>query len=155
MSTREVIRDAVPERSTPVMEFTIVDRDGVGFKPDTLVVTLRNYLDGSIINGRERTNVLDANGCTVSVGGLVQWQMLPLDTAIVLGLDDVLVDTSRPLPTDAILARGLEVHVALFEWTWNGGAGQNAHEIEHRVQNILGRPGAVAGAGSAAGLGGV
>lgn len=137
MSTRDVVREPVPESSTPAMRFRIVDGDGVGFKPETLRVTLWNYLDRAIINNRYRVDIFDVNGGTIDVNGLVQWAMTREDTAIINSDETVMLDTSRILPTSALQALGLETHIALFEWTWLSGEQNSSHEIEHRVQNTV------------------
>lgn len=118
MAVRTVVSDEVPEESTPLLTFQIVDRDGVGFQPDVFILTLYDNKTGDILNGRDEQNVLNANGCTVDADGNVEFTMEPEDTTI--------LDT----------ASALEVHIALFEWTWNAGLFHGKHEIQHKIRNM-------------------
>lgn len=99
----------VGERVSSVLTATIKDNTGTpipGASLETLTVTLYEVLTGSIINGRNDTNILGANGGSVSVGGVLTWNM---DAA-----DNQILSATSPPVTD-------ERHVALIEFTFNGG----------------------------------
>ena len=117
MSARTVVTDEIPELTTPVFRFQIVDFEGVGFKTDTLTLTLYTSAGEAILNLRDEQNVLDTNQVSVDDEGNVEWRCRRQDMAIIN-------DNSA-----------LETHVALFEWTWDGES-YGKHEIEHRVRNF-------------------
>lgn len=102
MSLHRKYAGETPEGTTPPIAFTIRDPDGNGFLPDTLILTLYDEATKVILGGREKQNVRNANGVTVSAAGEVVWQTVAADNAIV---------------TDS---ENKEKHVALFEWTWDG-----------------------------------
>lgn len=112
----------INERSTGTYPATIVGNDGVTPLPGATLVTFTLTLyvikaDGTIayVNSRNAQNVLNANNVTVSAGGAVLWTIQVGDTTLV-----------EVLP--------FERHIALFEWTWAGGAG--AHEVILVVRKI-------------------
>jgi hypothetical protein len=123
MSVRTVLTDEIAEATTPVITFKIVDANGVGFKPTALTLTLYSYRTGSVINSRDAQPALDQNGVSTDASGNTAWQMSAADTPI------------ADSPPTAI-----ETHVALFEWTWNGGQFSGKHEIEHRIRNMTSVP---------------
>lgn len=112
----------IDEKETGQYTATIVGNDGVtplpGATLTTLVLTLYAIKqDGTdqIINGRNVQNVLNVNNVTVTAGGLLTWIVQVADTTLV-----------EAIP--------FERHIALFEWTWPGGAGK--HEVILVVRNL-------------------
>ncbi len=102
------------ERTSGRYQAQLVSSDGVTPLPGTLLQTLRltlyviaqDDLTLTIVNGRNKQSVLNQADVTVSVEGLLTWTLQPADTT--------LVDPTLPF----------ERHLALFEWTWAGGAGK-------------------------------
>lgn len=110
------------EQATGRYTCTIVGNDGVtplpGATLSTLVLTLYAIKqDGTdqIINARNAQSVLNANNVTVDAAGLVVWIVQTADTTLV-----------EAIP--------FERHIALFEWTWPGGAGK--HEVILKVRAL-------------------
>lgn len=109
------------EKTTGQYTSLIVDANNVAVPLaalNTLVLTLFDNASKAIINGRDGQSVLNASNVTVSAGGVLIWTIQPLDNVI---LDDSL-DT--------------ELHVALFQWTFNGGLESGKHAIGLRVANF-------------------
>lgn len=111
------------EGQTGQYSFSLVDEnDAAILLADLATLTLKLYdvsTDG-IINSRNAQNVLNANNVTVSSGGAVVWSIQHADN-VIAGSPD----------------RGTyETHIALFEWTWYGGAKYNSHELELQVLNL-------------------
>lgn len=111
----------INEKATGSYTALITGNDGVtplpGATLTTLVLTLYAIkTDGtdSVIRGPQQ-NVLNANNVVVTAGGLLTWTIQVADTTLVEGLL-------------------FERHVALFEWTWPGGAGK--HEVVLIVRNL-------------------
>lgn len=71
----------------------------------------------AIINSRNRQNVLNANGCAVSTGGVMTMTFTPAD--------NVIVNTGK----------SSERHVALFEYTYAAGLKAGRHEVLIDVYN--------------------
>ena len=83
----------------------VVDEEGnaiPGSSLSSLTLTLYNAADKSIINSRDKQDVLDANAVTVNESGDLTWDSVSGDSPIVgsVGIGQA------------------EQHVALFEWTW-------------------------------------
>lgn len=114
----------VNERSTAVYTATITDENGDALPAaslDSLTLTLRNAKGtAAVINDRNAVNALNANGVTVDEDGLLTWVMEPGDNAIV----------GRTSVGDP------EIHVALFQWTWDSGSKAGRHEVAVRVVNL-------------------
>lgn len=99
--------------SSAVVTATFSDATGVDLAVasiESLKATLTNAEDGSVINGRARTSILNANG-----GSLSQ-----VDGAAVLTLklqpeDNCMCGSSSPGMT--------EIHKLVLEWKWNDGDG--------------------------------
>jgi hypothetical protein len=113
---------SILEGSSGSFTARIVGNDGVTALPAASLVTLTLTLyvikaDGTIayVNTRNAQNVLNLNNVIVDALGLLTWAIQPADTALV----------------EAI---AFERHIALFEWTWSGGAGKR--EIVLVVQNL-------------------
>lgn len=81
-----------------------------------MTLTLYELTTGAIINGRDATNIKNANGGTVAPDGSWALTLSGADMACVL------VTTS-------------EKHIALIEWTDDAGNDGNA-EIEFEVMNL-------------------
>lgn len=98
----------------------LVDETGAGFGgAQTLILTLYNKLDLSIINVRNNQNVLNQNQVTYDlVTGALVWNMLPAD---------------NPIINDGI---STEEHIALFVATWANGVKQMTHEVSIKVKNL-------------------
>ena len=115
------------EATTGEITGTLVDLAGVGVPVSqltTLTLTLRNAATGAIVNGRNQQNVKNANNVTVGdtgpTAGQLVWAVQAADTPII----------------DAGAEQDL--HDALFEWTWPGGAGK---ALEHLlIPNLVGVP---------------
>lgn len=113
---------AVWERTSGRYRGQLVKGDLVTPLPGSLLtsLTLTLYMiDASdadqIINGRNKQNVLNQNGVSISTGGEITWEWSAADTALV---------SSAPF----------ERHLALFEWTWPNGAGKR--EVILVVKNL-------------------
>lgn len=114
-ATKTIVRNHIPERTSPIVRATLVDEDGDTITvPLTATVTLYDVASGDIINGRAQHDVLDD-----IAAGVLAWRMEPDDTAVVG-------------------SAALEEHVALLEWTWDAGAvtGYGKHEVVHTVRNL-------------------
>lgn len=112
------------EKSTGTYTATVVANDGVTPLPAATLATLTLFLyvikaDGtsSYIRGAAGLpqNVLNANNVTVDANGLVTWTIQTTDTTLIEAVD-------------------FERHIALFQWTWAGGAGK--HEVVLVVKNL-------------------
>jgi len=117
----------VNQRSSAIYTGTMLDELGDPLELadlDTVTLTLYDLATGRIINGRDGQDVMNANDVSVhDTSGLVTWYIKPADNIIV-----------------GNIAEGeLEVHVALFRWTWTGYGpyGQNwenNHEFRLKVR---------------------
>jgi hypothetical protein len=88
----------------------------------TLTLTLYNRTTGAILNSKDATSILNTGGGTYTYDGAtgtVEYQMTPADNA--------LEDPSQRQ----------EVHLALFQWTYGGGAKQGWHRV---VLTVVGDP---------------
>jgi len=118
MSARTTFTNPLPERTTQYLGLTFLDETGAGFKPTTLTLTLYDVSTRQIINSRDRQDILDLNGATVTAGGVLSLRLDAADTVVVTdGTQD-------------------ERHIALLEWSWSSGTKTGKHEIEHRVANL-------------------
>lgn len=96
---------SVLERTTVVYEADIQDEAGTGIPAASLAdLTWKLYdlASGQYINARTGISVLNANGGTVDTGGNFSHVYTPEDMAF--------VGTGNS-----------EVHVSLYEWTYNSG----------------------------------
>lgn len=110
----------VMERTTQKLTSTIKDENLTGIPNTsltTLTLTLYDVRTAAIIAGRNKQNVLNANGVTVDGSGNLVWVMDPADNPI---LDDTLAQ---------------EVHCALFEFTYAAGAKRGQGEVNIVVRN--------------------
>jgi len=116
MSNRTVLTELQYEGTTPYLEFDIESELDVGFKPETLHLTLFDAKSGTIINSRNNVSVIDS--CD-SNGHVAMW----------LEAEDLAM-------SDPVTNR-TETRRALFRWTWAAGARVGAHEIEFPIMNHL------------------
>lgn len=113
----------IAERATGRYRAQLVGHDGVTPLTNVHLLTLTLTLYAvsqtdadTIVNTRQRQDVLNLNDVTVTPSGLLTWIVQPGDTT--------LVDPAVPF----------ERHIALFEYTWLGGAGK--HEVLLVVRNL-------------------
>lgn len=108
----------VPEQTTQKYTGTLKDENGAaipGSALTTLTLTLYEASTHQIINSRNAQNVLNLNGVTVDSNGVLTWIMAPADNAH-------LGQAQR------------ELHVALFEWTYDSGK-RGQHEASFYIQD--------------------
>lgn len=99
----------------------LLDEEGsvvAGSIMTTATLTLYDDRTKTVINSRNQQNVNNANGVTISDAGIVTWVMTPADNAIV----------NDKLPS--------EIHVAVFDFRWDGGVSRAVHEVKFLVTNI-------------------
>jgi hypothetical protein len=119
MALKTTITDNVFEKTTAFLSGTILDPlTLLGFQPTTLTGTLYNVEDGSVINSRNATNYMNANGCTVSAGGVISLELTPDDNQII----------------GARTGKTKETHRMLLVWGWAGGARIGRHEFQWAVE---------------------
>lgn len=109
------------ERTTAKYTANLVDTTGAaiaGASLDSLTLSLINVQTGVVLNSRNAQNVLNANGVTIDVNGLITWTLAPADNAII---DDRLQ---------------VEEHRAIFTAKWSGGAGELVFDVDIPVRNI-------------------
>lgn len=119
---RTIIRGHVPERTSQLITLVLTDDSNEDIPLDALTaLTLSLYLVGSAtyINGRNKQNILNANGVTVAQ-----------TTAKILTINYPM----DPLDNQVVGSGVTEQHVALVEWTLNGK--EDKHEILLRVLNL-------------------
>lgn len=120
MAYKTTISQSLPERKTA--RFTAVMKDETntvvpGSSLNTLTLTLYNKKDLTVINSRNKHDILNTNGGTVSSLGNLTLILDPADMIIVH------------------IVNKQEVHVALIEWTYGAGRA-GGHEIEFTVDNL-------------------
>ncbi len=111
----------IDEQTTPRLTAVIRDADGVGIPAaslNSLKWWLINKATDAIINGRNGTGILNANGGTVDGNGNLALDLTVLDTAMIDG------------------TRNTEVHVAEFEFVYNTGTKTGRHTVEHTIRNL-------------------
>jgi len=107
------------EKETGTIPFRLRDEDGgLVLALDSMTLTLYNQADGSIINGRDAQNVLNANNVSFA-NGLVSWSVQTADTPIV---DD---------------SKSIETHMAVFYMTWNLGQRSTTHRVRMDIENVI------------------
>jgi hypothetical protein len=115
-SAYEVPRVYQVEGTSGRITGTITNDAGTAILPDTLTLLLYDLKTGTIINSRNRQNVLNLNGVTISGAGGFEWRVSAADNVVVASPNQ------------------LERHRALFEWTFAGGQGKA--EIDVLVANL-------------------
>ena len=108
----------VCEKTTCQLTLQMTDQAGVNLtlaQVTTLTLTLYDKRSGAIINSRTASNILNANGGTVSSSALL---------TLVLAVAD-----------NVKLTQGVarEEHVALIEYTWAAGAKAGKKEVTYSV----------------------
>lgn len=94
---------------------------------DTLTLHLYDQLTelnspgstAAVLNGRNRQNVLNTNGCTIDASGNLEMIFTPADNAI--------VNTGK----------SVERHIALFEYTYAAGLKAGKEEVKIDVTNYV------------------
>lgn len=121
MAIRTTIKDPIPERTSAKLTTQLQDEDGNGIPAGSLgTLKLTLYVAGSpasVINNRNKQDVLNINGVIVDSQGNLSYQMTPEDNQIIW-------DQTQ------------ERHIALFEWTWQSEARAGKHEILMQVINL-------------------
>lgn len=119
MALKTTITDDVFEESTSFLSGTFINPlTGLGFKPSTLVGTLYNVEDESVINSRNATNYFDLNGATIDSDGVLSLELTPDDNQIV----------------GTRTGKTREKHRMLLVWTWASGTRTGRHEFEWHVE---------------------
>lgn len=116
----EQIEESILEKTTPDITGKIVDSAGQGIPVvdlDTLTLSIYTLKDELLVI-RTNENVLNANGVTVDALGNMVWTLTAADTAI----------------KDSALST--EIHVAVFEFTWDGGDRNGKMVIHYNVINL-------------------
>ena len=122
----------IAEDATFSIAFTVRDHDGQALgaaQLDSLTLTLFDEASGSVINGREGTDILNTNGGTLDAQGEGAWTGTPADAPIV----------GTPVPERSLgkrTGRMVEDHIALFAWTWDSGAKQGRESVRLRVVDL-------------------
>lgn len=107
--------DAVAELASGKLSGTLVDLDGVGFKPTALTAEIYDAATRDVI--RAKASVLDVNGGTVDADGNLELELTPANNAIVGH-------------------RREERHILLLEWTWDAATKAGKHEVHFTVRNL-------------------
>jgi hypothetical protein len=110
----------VNELTSALWRATLKDQDGTAVPGSTLTdlrLTLYEKTSGTILNNRDNQNVLNQNQVTVDESGLITWQIMPADNAIVT-------------------TKKLEIHVAVLTASWSSGTRKMVHQFEIDVTNI-------------------
>jgi hypothetical protein len=113
---------SLDERTSGRIVGTITEEDGVTPIPSGTLTTLTFTLyadDGAntIINARSAVDILNANGGTVTSGGVLTLTLAPADNQIL----------NAALP--------FERHIVLLAWTWGSGKAGNA-ELVLSIRNL-------------------
>lgn len=90
----------------------------------TLLLTLYNKCDGTVINSRNEEDAKDANGHLLSTEGVL--------TAKFLVADNIIVGSG-------IAVGELETHVVRLKWTWSDGVltRTGKQELEFNVKKLV------------------
>lgn len=115
------------ERSSRrIVAYITDDATGLGIPLDQfteVLLTLYVLGKGTIVNGRNKQDILNANGVTLVYGGN------PLVTTLTYQMD--------PADNQVLGPEHIEHHVALLEWKWDGGTKEDRHEIVIPVENMM------------------
>ncbi len=89
----------------------------------TLLLTLYNRSDSTVINSRNAESAIDTNGHKLSTAGVL--------TAEFDASDNVIVDTE-------LVAGQVETHVVRLKWTWSDGdtTRTGIEELEFKVKKL-------------------
>lgn len=114
---------SIREETTATYEADIVDESPTPAPVPaaalvSLTLTLYERKTGTIINGRDAQNVLNANDVTVDAQGHLTWRMAAADNQHIAGNGTV------------------EVHVALFEYSYGSPVKKGNHELYIQLQGV-------------------
>lgn len=116
------LADPIREGTTCALTATLRDEAGAavpGASLQSLLLTLYRRRDGKILNGRQRQNILNANGGVVDAAGKL--------TLTLGGLDNAVLDP----------AARLEEHACLLEFTYAGGTKPGTDRIGFHVERLV------------------
>lgn len=99
----------VAERNTLYLQGTVKDEKGQAFQPSTLTLYLYDRFTDTVINSRNRQDILNANGGTCDASGVWSLTLTPTDNTFVTA------------------GKKSEKHIALIEWTWDDNQGNPAY----------------------------
>lgn len=111
---------SINENNSAVYAGYITDENGATLTPGvltSLTATLYDKAMDTIINNRNKMNVLNANGGTMDVNGNFELQLSRLDNPIVT------------------VSVGVEEHILLLEWTWGTNRG-GSKQVRILVTNL-------------------
>lgn len=122
MAIFKAFNEKIAEESSGQLKFTLTDETGLAGTMSAgalTTMTLTLYLAEvlTIINGRNKQNVLNANDVVIDGSGVVTWTIKPADQAII-----------GSAPT--------ENHLALFEWSWDSGAKKGKYLFSFTITNF-------------------
>ncbi len=89
---------------------------------DPTPLTLPLHQNGTIVNGKEDTDILNANNGTIDGSGNITLTLLAADTAM------------------SNTARLREWRTALIQWTWASGTKHGSVEVRFPIVNIIQYP---------------
>lgn len=116
------LRPNILEGVNALYTATLVDENGFVIAASALLTLTLTYCDVAtrlILNGREAQNALNQHNVTVDNAGLLSWKLQPADTGII---------------NDGL---AVEMHRALFTWTWGSPIKVGRHEIDLGIENLL------------------
>lgn len=117
---KTIISSSLPEKKTVKITAVLKDESNAiisGSSLSSLTLTLYNKKDLTIINSRNKSNILNVNAGTVDDSG---------NLTLVLSSDDMIIVHT---------VNSQETHIALIEWTY-GANMAGGHEIEFTVDNL-------------------
>lgn len=113
--------EAIAESSSARYQTTLLDQDGNAIDPSavsTMTVTLLDDAN-AVVNGRSAQNCKNANGGTLSAGGVFTLDIDPEDTAV-----------------GASVSADVQVRHMTFEVVFSGGTLH--HQVDFYVRNLVG-----------------
>jgi len=111
------------QETTGKVDLAMVDEDGDAIELASITsieLTLVELAGGTIVNSRQKQDVLNDNNCVVT-DGLIVWSIQKEDTAI--------VNVATPIGDR-------ERHLATFTIAWNDGNEQTHAEVVLDVRNL-------------------
>lgn len=111
------------QETTGKVDLAMVDEDGDAIELAAITsieLTLVELAGGTIVNSRQKQDVLNDNNCVVT-DGLIVWSIQKEDTAI--------VNVATPIGDR-------ERHLAIFTIAWNDGDEQTHAEVVLDVRNL-------------------
>jgi hypothetical protein len=119
------------EATTGFYTFLLRDEDGDGIDVSVLDTMTLTYVDastGTVLNARDAQNVKNINDVTIITDPgpplvtTVTWTLQPADTVVV-----------DPM-------QALELHTAIFRWSWDGGSRHGAQPMQFGIENLVDTP---------------